>query len=85
MAPNAEVENPIEVPQAAPEPEPQPVQPLRRSQRARKQTTFPNYETYLSEEMYDIGKLMILTRSGRQYHVRILSNGLRPWKMSLSP
>jgi len=57
VAPNAEVENPVEVPQAAPQPEPQPVQPLRRSQRARKQTTFPDYETYLSEDMYDIGKV----------------------------
>ena len=48
MAPNAEVKNPVEVPQ--------PVEPLRRSQRARKQTVFPDYETYLSENMYDIGK-----------------------------
>ena len=56
MAPNAEVENPVEVPQTAPQPAPQPVEPLRRSQRARKQTVFPDCETYLSEDMYDIGK-----------------------------
>jgi hypothetical protein len=56
MAPNAEDENPIEVPQTAPQPAPQPVEPLRRSQRARKHTVFPDYETYLSEDMYDIGK-----------------------------
>jgi hypothetical protein len=34
----------------------QPIEPLRRSQRVRKQTVFPDYETYLSEDMYDIGK-----------------------------
>jgi hypothetical protein len=56
MAPNAEDENPVEVPQAAPQPAPQPVEPLRRSQRVRKKTVFPDYETYLSEDMYDIGK-----------------------------
>jgi len=43
VVPNAEVENPVEVPQPAPQPAPQPVEPLRRSQRARKQTTFPDY------------------------------------------
>ena len=79
VAPNAEVENPVEVPQAAPQPAPQPVEPLRRSKRARKQTVFPDYETYLSEDMYDIGS-MILTRLERQYHVRTLLNGLRPWR-----
>ena len=56
MAPNAEVENPVEVFQATPQPAPQPVEPLRRSQRDRKPTVFHDYETYFSEDMYDIRK-----------------------------
>ena len=83
VAPNAEVQNPIEVPQAAPQPSPQPVEPLRGSQRARKQTVFPDYETYLSEDMYDVGKADD-PNSFREAHVRTLPNGLRPWKKSLS-
>jgi hypothetical protein len=49
VAPNVEAENLVEVAQ--------PVVTLQRSQRARKPATFSDYETYLNEDIYDVGKV----------------------------
>jgi hypothetical protein len=82
MVHNNEVQNPVE--QSVPIHETVVNEPIRRSQRPRS-FAIPNcYETYLSEDMYDVGKVDDPVSSKEEISSEHSAKWVELWKMRLS-
>jgi hypothetical protein len=77
-----EVQNPVEQP--LPIPEPVVNEPIRRSQRPRRSAILNCYETYFSEDMYDVGKVDVHVSIKESISSEHSAKWVKLWKMSLS-